>query len=375
MAKVSVIIPTYNRADLIGYALQSVLDQVETDWECIIIDDGSTDNTRDVVATFLDRRIHYIFQENQKLPSARNSGISASTAEFITFLDSDDRFLPEKLSTQLKEFEKNPIIGMVLSGWADVDIQFKIIREVKPWLTHPNLELLDWLMSCPVPPPAVMVRKKWLDSVGGFDPEQHYVEDWDLWLRLSYAGCQMAWATDQVCLKTVHSQSMIRNVKGMNDGLFRLMEKFFSQPDLPDEINLQHDKVFANINVESAGRALGAGQVELARSYLLESIRLEPSLLKGYPPQVLQSLASGALTDIAPDVELYLKTWVDALEKFGYGLERNIRQLRGLIAATSAFEQLMNKNFIKARQQAMKALLADPTWFTNRGLIRILVSY
>ena len=98
--KVSVIIPTYNRADMVGDAIQSVIDQTYHSWELIIVDDGSQDNTSEVVAQFSDPRIRYIYQENKKLPAARNTGIRASSGEYLVFLDSDDLFMPDKLRAQ-----------------------------------------------------------------------------------------------------------------------------------------------------------------------------------------------------------------------------------------------------------------------------------
>ncbi len=93
----SIIIPTYNRAYCIGNAIQSVVDQIFTDWELIIIDDGSTDNTKSVVESFNDERINYYWQENQERSAARNNGIKMSKGEWICFQDSDDEYLNNHL--------------------------------------------------------------------------------------------------------------------------------------------------------------------------------------------------------------------------------------------------------------------------------------
>ena len=94
----SVIIPTYNRAGLIGKAIDSVLAQTFADWELLIIDDGSTDNTRQIVEAYTDRRVKYIYQENAERSAARNNGVAQAAGKYICFLDSDDYCLPDRLA-------------------------------------------------------------------------------------------------------------------------------------------------------------------------------------------------------------------------------------------------------------------------------------
>ena len=128
MPRVSVIIPTYNRANMVGDAVQSVLEQSYADWELIVVDDGSQDNTRDVLADYSDPRIRYIYQENRKLPGARNTGIRAGTGEYVAFLDSDDLFTPGKLERQVAVLDRSPDVGLVASGWTEVDAQRNPLR-------------------------------------------------------------------------------------------------------------------------------------------------------------------------------------------------------------------------------------------------------
>ena len=103
----SIIIPTYNRAAFLPKAIESVLSQTFTDWELIIVDDGSTDNTKDVVSQYSDSRITYIYQENAERSAARNNGIAHSVGEYVLFLDSDDYYLSSFLADLNSEIEKN----------------------------------------------------------------------------------------------------------------------------------------------------------------------------------------------------------------------------------------------------------------------------
>ena len=110
---ISVIIPCYNHGQYLSHALNSVLSQTFTDWEAIIVDDGSTDETREVAGHFVDRRLHYVYQENQGLSAARNSGIRIAQGEYLAFLDADDEWEPEFLETVCENLEADPTLTAV----------------------------------------------------------------------------------------------------------------------------------------------------------------------------------------------------------------------------------------------------------------------
>ena len=106
-SKISIVIPTYNRVDFLPKAIQSVLNQTYRNWEMIIVDDGSTDNTEEIVKGYKESRIQYIVHKyNLGLSAARNTGIKKSRGEYIAFLDSDDEWFPEKISCQMNIFQK-----------------------------------------------------------------------------------------------------------------------------------------------------------------------------------------------------------------------------------------------------------------------------
>jgi len=373
MPKVSVIIPTYNRADVIGGAIQSVLDQTYADWELIIVDDGSRDNTQDIVASYNDPRIRYIYRDNTGTPGARNTGIQASTGEYVAFLDSDDMFLPDKLQLQVAAMDRKLNLGLVASGWTEVDAQRKRRRTLCPWRLKLGLTLADWLYDCLLIVPAVLVRRNWLLRVGLFDAQLRYVEDWDLWLRLAYAGCPMVWEPGVVCLRIVHKGSKIRNTAAMSAGLFHMFDKFFAQSDLPDYVRGQRDLVYARAHIDGAVRAFGAGIVAEGEKHLAAAIRLNPALLEGEPPAALQSLASTALTHLVGNVDQYVADVCRSLPKVSPKLARSRRQMRAIIRATAAFDDLANGRREWARLRAAWALLTDLGWLRNRGLLSILL--
>ena len=126
MSKVSVIIPTYNREKLISRAIESVLAQVYPVYEIIVVDDGSTDATKSVLAPF-NGKIKYIYQKNAGIAEARNRGIKESSGEYIAFLDSDDYWAPEKLAEQVKVLDANPQVGIVFAPMPIVNEKGEIL--------------------------------------------------------------------------------------------------------------------------------------------------------------------------------------------------------------------------------------------------------
>lgn len=134
----SVIITTYNRADLIKRALDSLIAQTETDWEAIIIDDGSTDDTYDQIKTYLENgnEIRYIKQSNQGTVSAKNAGIASAKGTFITFLDSDDEYAPNHLETRRRILEQNPNVDFLYGGAKIIGNQYVPDRHDHSRLIH-----------------------------------------------------------------------------------------------------------------------------------------------------------------------------------------------------------------------------------------------
>ena len=120
MPHVSVIIPAYNCDRYISKAIASVFEQTYTDYELIVVDDGSTDDTAQLIRSYGDR-LNYIYQTNQGVAQARNSGLAAAQGQYIAFLDQDDLFLPYKLASQVTLLEQNLSLGMANSGWQIVN--------------------------------------------------------------------------------------------------------------------------------------------------------------------------------------------------------------------------------------------------------------
>ena len=181
--RVSVIIPTYNRGWIIKEAIDSVMAQDYRDFELIIVDDGSTDNTPDILNSYRSD-IMVFRQENQGVSTARNRGLAEASGRFIAFLDSDDLWLPQKLFRQVEFFNKNPDaqICQTEETWIRKGVRVNPKkRHKKPW----GMIFESSLALCLVSPSAVMIRRSLFEEVGGFDETLPACEDYDLWLRIS----------------------------------------------------------------------------------------------------------------------------------------------------------------------------------------------
>lgn len=185
-ALVSVILPTYNRASLIGASIQSVLLQTYKNFELIIVDDGSTDETAKVVRSYSDPRIRYVRQENKGRSNARNHALALAKGKYITFLDSDDLYLPEKIELQVAYLSEHPETSMVYTSAYCIDEQGgmlgeKYIASVSGYI----YDQIAFFRPVTITLPTVMTYKSVMDDVSGFDECMHRFEDTDMWRRIS----------------------------------------------------------------------------------------------------------------------------------------------------------------------------------------------
>jgi glycosyltransferase involved in cell wall biosynthesis len=186
--KVSVIVPTRNRAHLVGFTIDSILQQTFRDFELIVVDDCSEDDTEKVVKSFRDSRLRYFKHDNQRLAAAnRNYGMSQASGEYIAFCDDDDLWLPEKLEKQLSEFEKDPHIDMVCSNGFLFDNTGDIGLMYRDSISDSSFTFKSLLRFNPVNTSSVIVKKNIVDDIGGMtaDPVFRTGHDYEFWLRIA----------------------------------------------------------------------------------------------------------------------------------------------------------------------------------------------
>jgi len=274
---VSVIVPSYNYAHFITQTLDCISAQTYKNWECIIVDDGSTDNTREVVESYLaaDPRFQYVSQKNQGLAAARNTGITRSRGIFLQFLDSDDLIEEKKLDLQVAYLMHHPEIDIVYGSSRSFRAEDVGDRPYATWgepmtdqpkLSGRGRDALLPLLRMTFVPHAPLLRKTVVDSVGTFNAEFNPNEDWHFWIRC-YMNNQMFQYKNlegTVALYRRHPTSMSADRVRMLKGLRKLRKEFRSI--LKDEEALQLNQQLAaafegyfGIDEVVAGRRSGGG--------------------------------------------------------------------------------------------------------------------
>ncbi len=186
--QISVIIPTHNREKFIGAAIQSVFNQTWKDFEIIVVDDGSVDNTKDLIHSYHSEKIAYINLKQGGPGWARNNGIGRAKGDVVAFLDSDDIWEPNKLELQMGVMAGDPQIKMVLSNFKFIDPVDNILNEsgVNEAYSYDGQFLKDYLDGrLPVYTSTVMVKRDVFDNVGLFDEQHMIAEDLDLWIKIA----------------------------------------------------------------------------------------------------------------------------------------------------------------------------------------------
>lgn len=222
---VSVIMAAYNHAGFISDAISSVLGQSWKDFELIVVDDGSTDATAEVVASFGDR-VRYTYQANQGQGSARKTGIALSSGEYVSFLDDDDVWLPTYLETVMAILQPHPQIGALYAACQVIDDQGNRLPQVMSRIVPPE-RMYDALVEGGwFPPLVVTVRKSVLDDVGPPDEALRGTDDWELWLRVAGKHVFVG-IPDVLALYRMHAGGLSANPEHMLQDKVRAITKHF----------------------------------------------------------------------------------------------------------------------------------------------------
>jgi glycosyltransferase involved in cell wall biosynthesis len=228
--KVSVIIPAYNQAHFLDAAIQSVLSQTCCDYEIIVVNDGSTDDTG-AVAQRYGERVRYIFQENQGLAGARNTGICAAQAELVALLDSDDLWLPGYLETMLSLAEEYPQAALFYCAGQCIDKAGLPLNQVVGIADHSPADLYQALLRANfLIPSTITMRRDAVVQAGLFDQTLRSWEDWELWLRLLPEN-KFIGINDVLVKYRIHGSSLSTDTTGMQRAVRAVVEKHFGDED------------------------------------------------------------------------------------------------------------------------------------------------
>lgn len=278
---ISVVIPTYNRVRYLKQALDSVLGQTFKDFDIIVVDDNSTDGTKELVTSYGDN-VRYILQENRERGTARNNGIKNSSAEYIAFLDSDDMWLPNHLEICLKALRQDPEAGLSFSGSYIVDEKGKIISKLgsRPFNGYVLKYIVAAYSSGGCNASSCLIRKKVFDRAGYFieDRALSGSEDWEMWARISSCA-KFLWTGKYSAKIRFHTQKSSINADRMAKSMKMALDLLYGNPDIRPKIEGLKDKAYSSLYVVTAINYYAAGDMKTSRHYLKEAVKTRPASL------------------------------------------------------------------------------------------------
>jgi len=275
MPTVSVIIPTYNRATLLGRAIQSVLAQTYQDFELIIVDDASTDNTESLVKSFNSEKVIYMrHQKNKGTSSGRNTGIRSAKGDYIALQDSDNEWMPEKLEKQMSAFAAAPPeVGVVYTGFYMIENNKK-----KYWpsasITPKNGNIFSSIIKGEylVSPQTIVVKRECFEKYGLFDERFPALEDWEMALRLA-KHYHFKYINEPLLQDYIQPDSMSRNKSAMIKSYKMILERYVE--------DIKQDKGLLAKHYLRLGHFLYSnGEISPGRDYFTRSIKAYPLYIK-----------------------------------------------------------------------------------------------
>jgi glycosyltransferase involved in cell wall biosynthesis len=277
---VSAVIPVYNGADHVAEAIDSVLAQTHPVVECLVIDDGSTDATPDVVTTF-GAQVRYVRVPRAGQSNARNHGIDLARGELVAFLDHDDAWMPSKLERQLQQLHSQPGATLVLCGIELVDPVGTTLGTSR--LLHRDRESLIRAMlmfdgsDIPGCNQAALVRRDWLLDHGGYDIGLSVCGDWDLLLRTLLTG-SLAYLDEPLVRYRLRDSGLHRNIRVMECDMRRAVGKAFADPRLPVTIRARRRHAYARMYRMLAGSYRDVGQRKAMVHSIVRSLSYDPTI-------------------------------------------------------------------------------------------------
>ncbi len=357
---VSVIIPTYNRPKLLRETIESVLAQTHPALECIVVDDGSTDDTPRMLAEYARNfpgKLIPIRQENRGGTAARNTGARAARGRFLNFLDHDDLFLPEKIQSQVKVFDARPALGLVHCGYYRID---KDGRYLDKRIHLPEGDVRVRLaQGCFLWSGAPLIRRECLDLVGLFN-EEAWSSDADMWLRIAFAGYHFGCVQEPMGCYRMLLDSAMADVSRTERMDIPNMERIFSDPSLPHEVRTVRDKAFLNQRFWLAFRYYTVMQWEDGKRNLEEAICISPGILDDADALIHRMVDS--VLDLRVEDSLALADYV--MEHLPAAVDEVVRPRRkalyGLVHMGLAFRNYCRGRIEDAGKDFQMAILLMP---------------
>ncbi len=371
---VSVIIPTYNRAKVICRAVESALGQTYPAVEIVVVDDGSTDNTLEMLKKY-GERIRLICQPNGGAGAARNAGLRVATGDYVDFLDSDDYFLPTKLEEQVAYLDENPQIDIALCGLRHISADDESVCD--EYIQSPVDNILNELLWKSIyglfPPHIALLRRRCFEKVEGFDTSLAMREEQDLWLRMTLSGFRFGMVEKVLCVYVDSKNSKGKNIDRLEESMMIILNKVFNHPGIPAASAGLRDEIYARCYVQLCVRlcnqseATNSQKLQYAHDAMLKSLRICPDIA-GWRKDTM-------------DPWLYLLISIDPLNPtamlislLGENFNAKLRsQLLSRLCVILAFQEYDRKNKLGVISFVFKGCQENPGILKDRGVRSILV--
>lgn len=283
---VSVVTPTFNQAAFLRETIESVLSQDYPSIEYQVIDDGSTDDTAAILSEYADR-VRTEQQENRGQTPTINKGWERSRGEILTWLNSDDTFLPGAVSTAVAYLKEHPEVGIVFGDTLFTDQDGNPLERSSKLLDFDYVRFVQ-LCHNPIVQPSAFIRRSVIEDIGMLDPFYYYFMDWDFWLR---AGINhgISYVPELLSTYRLHAESKtVAQADKAAPELEYMYRKFFARPDLPERIRSIEKEAMVNMLFTSGGYYLKGGNRRAAARAALSAVRRCPSCF--YHPSAIHKL-------------------------------------------------------------------------------------
>jgi glycosyltransferase involved in cell wall biosynthesis len=314
MDTVSIVILTYQGEQWLRQTIESVLRQSYPQFELIIVDDASPDQTRELVQQYRDPRIRYIrHAENRGANQAWQTGLQAATGELIACLDQDDFFHPDKLLAHVRLHQEQPQIGVSYN--ARFEMHYPSDQIVGIWQPPLSLTLADLVLGFPFAPSDMVMRRKWALLDGIWD-DNDITEDGETIVngaeyvycsRLFFAGCRFVGLPRALNYRRYHAGRVLHNLAGRCRSELRCQELVLTDPRCPAEVRALQPIALRNTYVSFAKFAFEQNEIELGWDFLRAAVRCDPAMTKGVPAPLVQSLVTGLIPSATRDDETMLR--------------------------------------------------------------------
>jgi glycosyltransferase involved in cell wall biosynthesis len=304
--KFSIIIPTYNQGMFIAEAVQSVLNQTIQDFDILIVDDASTDNTTTVLEQFHDPRLNYIRHDRNRGGAAtRNTGILAATGEWLVLLDADDFFHPQKLEAHLRFIDAHRDVKITYNSRYQLHHSSLKVRDIhRP---PANVTLKDFVLGYPFSPSDTLIHRDVIARVGLYEEEyRNWGEEFEYNARIALEGFTFARVDGVLNYRRYHTGRRNTHLEDTIRLNLQTLDKIFADPRCPDDTHEVRKTAYINYYIEVLCVAYAQGDYELGKKYIRDILQLDPTIILETPNRLINALFMYLISDDNVDHEKIL---------------------------------------------------------------------